>query len=108
MLNLNIFIFSKRYIYFGLLRFQEAKRKDTIERAKESKLNLKDYLQNAYLHPVFRGDDEDDDEDFNDMLESNGTVVVPTKRRSRGNTPAPSRMSANSSTSLPDAIYHAH
>ncbi|KAF3631453.1 hypothetical protein FXO37_27957 [Capsicum annuum] len=87
---------------------QEAKRKDTLERAKESNLNLNDYLQNAYLHPVFKGDDEDNDEDFNDKLESNDTVLVPTKRQSRGNTPAKSRMSVNSFTSFPDDIDHIH
>ncbi|KAK4710037.1 hypothetical protein R3W88_004550 [Solanum pinnatisectum] len=75
---------------------QEAKRKDTIEQAKESKLNLKYYLQNAYLHPVFRGDDEDDNEDLNDKLESNDVVLIPMKRQSRGNTPAPSRISGAS------------
>ncbi|XP_016478025.2 hyperosmolality-gated Ca2+ permeable channel 1.2-like [Nicotiana tabacum] len=83
---------------------QEARRKDTLERAKEPNLNLKAYLQNAYLHPVFKGDDEDEDEEFDDKLESNGTVLVPTKRQSRENTPAPSRMSANSSPSRPNAI----
>ncbi|KAH0717060.1 hypothetical protein KY285_013091 [Solanum tuberosum] len=76
---------------------QEAKRKDTIEQAKESKLNLKYYLQNAYLHPVFRGDDEDDnEEDLNDKLESNDVVLIPMKRQSRGNTAAPSRISGAS------------
>ncbi|XP_010315702.2 calcium permeable stress-gated cation channel 1-like [Solanum lycopersicum] len=75
---------------------QEAKRKDTIEQAKESKLNLKYYLQKAYLHPVFRGDDVDDNEDVNDKLESNDVELIPMKRHSRGSTPGPSRISGAS------------
>ncbi|KAK3016789.1 hypothetical protein RJ639_006055 [Escallonia herrerae] len=40
----------------------EAMMKDTLERAREPNLNLIGYLQNAYIHPVFKGDDDDDDE----------------------------------------------
>lgn len=29
--------------------------KDTLERATEPQLNLKAYLQDAYIHPVFKG-----------------------------------------------------
>uniref|UniRef100_K4B5R4 Uncharacterized protein n=1 Tax=Solanum lycopersicum TaxID=4081 RepID=K4B5R4_SOLLC len=75
---------------------QEAKRKDSIEQAKESKINLKYYLQKAYLHPVFRGDDVDDNEDVNDKLESNDVELIPMKRHSRGNTPGPNRISGAS------------
>ncbi|XP_016557994.2 calcium permeable stress-gated cation channel 1 [Capsicum annuum] len=109
-LTISFHYFCKGHYEPAFTRYplQEAKRKDTLERAKESNLNLNDYLQNAYLHPVFKGDDEDNDEDFNDKLESNDTVLVPTKRQSRGNTPAKSRMSVNSFTSFPDDIDHIH
>lgn len=86
---------------------QEAKRKDTLERATEPALNLKAYLQDAYVHPIFKeGDDEDDDDDggTHEMLDHDGGVVVPTKRNSRRNTPAASKVSGGSSPSIPDMI----
>lgn len=76
-------------------------RKDTLERAREPNLNLKAYLENAYIHPIFKaGDDEDDDDEIINKLEE--TVLVPTKRQSRRNTPVPSKVSGGSSPSLPD------
>ncbi|KAL2524084.1 Calcium permeable stress-gated cation channel 1 [Abeliophyllum distichum] len=78
---------------------QEAMNKDTLERAREPNLNLRGYLQNAYVHPVFKNDEEDNDEDAHEKLES---VIVPTKRQSRRSTPAPSKISGASSPSLPD------
>lgn len=51
--------------------------KDTLEQATEPNLNLKAYLQDAYIHPVFKGDELDRlvavDEEENNPL-------VPTKR----------------------------
>ena len=70
--------------------------KDTLERARDPNFNLKGYLQNAYVHPVFKGDDEDEDEIVEDKLDME-TELVPTKRQSRRNTPAPSRRSNESS-----------
>lgn len=79
---------------------QEAMMKDTLERAREPNLNLKGYLQSAYIHPVFKGDEDDDDiHDTLSKLEDEA-VTVPTKRQSRRNTPAPSRISGASSPSL--------
>lgn len=37
-----------------MLDFQDAMVKDTLERATEPHLNLKAYLQDAYIHPVFK------------------------------------------------------
>ncbi|KAJ9136385.1 hypothetical protein P3X46_033469 [Hevea brasiliensis] len=83
---------------------QEAMMKDTLERAREPNLNLKAYLQNAYMHPVFKGDDDEEDEDISEKLEIE-SVLVPTKRQSRRNTPVPSRISgASSPSSLTDVI----
>nr|URM60678.1 BBR-BPC family protein [Gymnema sylvestre] len=82
---------------------QEAMRKDTLERAREPHLNLKAYLQNAYVHPIFKGDDDDEDDYVVEKL--NETELVPTKRQSRRNTPVPSKVSGGSSPpSLPDVI----
>ncbi|CAM8891043.1 unnamed protein product [Rhodiola kirilowii] len=39
---------------------QEAMMKDTLERTREPNLNLKGYLQNAYIHPLFKGGDDSD------------------------------------------------
>ncbi|TYJ12890.1 hypothetical protein E1A91_A10G011900v1 [Gossypium mustelinum] len=84
---------------------QEAMMKDTLERAREPNLNLKPYLQNAYIHPVFKEEDEEDEFDFKSENES---VLVPTKRQSRRSTPAPSRISGASSPSLPPEVVPEH
>lgn len=76
--------------------------KDTLERAREPNLNLKGYLQYAFVHPVFKDDEDDDDGDFNGKLDE--SVMVPTKRQSRRNTPVPSKLSGASSPSLPDVV----
>uniref|UniRef100_A0A1J3JFR4 Protein OSCA1 n=1 Tax=Noccaea caerulescens TaxID=107243 RepID=A0A1J3JFR4_NOCCA len=78
---------------------QEAKMKDTLESAREPNLNLKGYLQDAYVHPVFRGGDDDDDNDMLGKL-ADEVAIVPTKRQSRRNTPAQSRISGESSPSM--------
>ncbi|WOH11478.1 hypothetical protein DCAR_0830965 [Daucus carota subsp. sativus] len=82
---------------------QEAMMKDTLERAREPHLNLKGYLQNAYIHPVFKDeDDSDSDDDNGESLEKYEQELVPTKRQSRKNTPVPSKISAGSSPSIPE------
>ncbi|KAI9198694.1 hypothetical protein LWI28_020695 [Acer negundo] len=83
---------------------QEAMMKDTLERAREPNLNLKGYLQSAYIHPVFKSDDVDDDHDMAFAKKEDEDVLVPTKRQSRRNTPAPSKISGGSSPSLPEAV----
>lgn len=65
---------------FRKFPLQDAMIKDTLERATEPQLDLKAYLKDAYIHPVFKGgevelmdfDDEDDD-----------NHIVATKRTSR-------------------------
>ncbi|KAJ0448322.1 putative calcium-dependent channel, 7TM region phosphate [Helianthus annuus] len=86
---------------------QEAMMKDTLERAREPNLNLKAYLQNTYVPPIFReadssDSDDDDDDDANDKKWEKDNVLVPTKRQSRKNTPAPSKMSVGSSPNQQD------
>ncbi|KAK3016233.1 hypothetical protein RJ639_006472 [Escallonia herrerae] len=72
-----IVFFAFAYLVF---RHQDAMVKDTLERATEPNLNLKAYLQDAYIHPVFKGDELDRppaiDEEENNPL-------VATKRNSR-------------------------
>lgn len=75
-LNVNLACFStKAKIVVCLV--QDAMVKDTLERAIEPTLNLKAYLKDAYVHPVFKGVELDrpmalDDEENNPL--------VPTKR----------------------------
>ncbi|PKI70592.1 CSC1-like protein At4g02900 [Punica granatum] len=68
--------FESAFVKFPL---EDAMVKDTLERATEPNLNLKAYLQDAYVHPVFKGGDLDRpsviDEEENNPL-------VPTKRNS--------------------------
>ncbi|KAB1201537.1 putative membrane protein C2G11.09 [Morella rubra] len=85
---------------------QEAMMKDTLERAREPNINLKGYLQSAYIHPVFKASEDNEDEEENDEKWENESVIVPTKRQSRRSTPAPSRVSGASSPSLPDVQEH--
>ncbi|KAI3466545.1 hypothetical protein Pfo_023208 [Paulownia fortunei] len=82
---------------------QEAMMKDTLERTREPNLNLKSYLQYAYIHPVFKND-EDDDQDDDNNGKLGESVLVPTKRQSRRSTPVPSKFSGASSPSLPDVV----
>ncbi|XP_010450765.1 PREDICTED: protein OSCA1-like [Camelina sativa] len=93
--------FSKGRYEPAFIRYplEEAMMKDTLERAREPNLNLKGYLQDAYIHPVFKGGDDDDDSDVVGKLEDE-VIIVPTKRQLRRNTPAPSRVSGESSPSL--------
>ncbi|CAL9063637.1 calcium permeable stress-gated cation channel 1-like [Musa acuminata AAA Group] len=80
---------------------QEAMMKDTLERAREPNLDLRAYLLNTYVHPVFK-DGEDDDSFSDDGEQECENVLVPTKRQSRKNTPVPSKYNGSSSPSLPD------
>lgn len=65
---------------FRKFPLQDAMIKDTLERATEPQLDLKAYLKDAYIHPVFKGgevellDFDDEDDDFH---------MVATKRSSR-------------------------
>lgn len=79
--------------------------KDTLERVREPNLNLKGYLQNAYIHPDFKGHDDDSDDEELEKWQHE-SVLVPTKRQSRRNTPLPSKYSGSSSPSLPDVQEH--
>ncbi|KAL6884586.1 hypothetical protein ACP4OV_010522 [Aristida adscensionis] len=82
---------------------QEAMRKDTLERAREPGFDLKGYLMNAYIHPVFKGDDDDEKFSMADEPEAE-QVLVATKRQSRRNTPVPSKYNGSESPSLPEIV----
>ncbi|XP_059661099.1 CSC1-like protein At3g21620 [Cornus florida] len=101
-LTISFHIFCKGRYEPAFVRYplQEAMMKDTLERTREPYLNLKEYLQNAYIHPVFRGGD--DSESDADSEESNlEPVLVPTKRQSRRNTPLPTEDSDSTPSLLP-------
>ncbi|TYH44172.1 hypothetical protein ES332_D11G175300v1 [Gossypium tomentosum] len=70
---------------------QEAMMKDTLERAKEANLNLKGFLQNAYIHPVFKSADESDSESESESEWERSPALVATKRTSKRFTPMPSK-----------------
>lgn len=73
--------------------------KDTLERTREPNLNLKGFLQNAYVHPVFKHDEDDVEIETDSEDGRHGPVLVPTKRHSRRNTPLPSKHSGPLSSS---------
>uniref|UniRef100_A0A0E0JJT1 Calcium permeable stress-gated cation channel 1 n=1 Tax=Oryza punctata TaxID=4537 RepID=A0A0E0JJT1_ORYPU len=82
---------------------QDAMRKDTLERAREPGFDLKGYLMNAYIHPVFKGDEDDEKFSISDEPEAE-QVLVATKRQSRRNTPVPSKYNGSESPSLPEIV----
>ncbi|KAK4776574.1 hypothetical protein SAY86_005262 [Trapa natans] len=68
--------FGSAFVKFPL---EEAMVKDTLEKATEPNLNLKAYLQDAYVHPVFKGGDL-----YKHLVidEEESSPLVPTKRKS--------------------------
>ncbi|CAN4101209.1 unnamed protein product [Withania somnifera] len=69
--------FESVFVKFPL---QDAVVKDTVERTTEPNFNLKEYLHDAYLHPILKGVELEVSKEFDD-LENNPLVV--TKRTSR-------------------------
>lgn len=74
--------------------------KDTLERAREPNLNLKGFLQNAYVHPVFKHDEDDMEIETDSEDWQQEPSLVPTKRQSRRNTPLPSSKHSGPLSSL--------
>ncbi|OMO77795.1 hypothetical protein CCACVL1_14833 [Corchorus capsularis] len=74
--------FESAFVRFPL---QEAMIKDTLERATEPNLNLKAYIQDAYIHPVFKGTDLERPQS---VFEDENNPLVPTKRNSKQNSEA--------------------
>lgn len=85
-------IIEKKMILLRSLK-QDAMVKDTLERATEPNLNLRTYLQDAYIHPVFK------DGAFETLAtdEEENNVLVPTKRTSQRSTPAQSKYDSEAS-----------
>lgn len=73
--------------------------KDILDRTREQNVGLKDYLQSAYIHPVFKARD-----DYESSLvgedEEQEPALVPTRRHSRRTTPLPSKDSSSSRSLL--------
>lgn len=67
---------------FGKYPLEEAMARDTLERAVEPNLNIRSYLQNSYMHPIFK---EEEDKDVNMDRHDKDPPLVPL-RRSPANT----------------------
>ncbi|KAK6141432.1 hypothetical protein DH2020_024837 [Rehmannia glutinosa] len=83
--------FESAFVKFPL---QDTMVKDTLERATEPNLNLKAYLQDAYLHPVFKSVDIErpavvDEEDNNPLVSTKRSSRRSSKTTSGGVTPEP-------------------
>ncbi|KAK4762253.1 hypothetical protein SAY87_030137 [Trapa incisa] len=78
---------------------QEAAMKDTLERAREPNLNMKGFLQSAYIHPAFK--DEGESEDPAPEESEKSPDLVPTKRHTWKTTPLNSKHSSSFSSSKP-------
>ncbi|GER26528.1 ERD (early-responsive to dehydration stress)family protein [Striga asiatica] len=80
--------FELAFVKFPL---QDTMVKDTLERATEPNLDLKAYLQDAYLHPVFKSFDLDKSGAALSIDEAeNNSSLVSTKRNSQRGSKAPS------------------
>ncbi|EAY97938.1 hypothetical protein OsI_19855 [Oryza sativa Indica Group] len=84
--------FEPAFIKFPL---QDAMVKDTLERANDPTLNLREYLKDAYVHPVFQ---KNDIYEFAGIDEEEKNPMVATKRQSRMNTPVDSKFNSSSGT----------
>ncbi|KAK7285389.1 hypothetical protein RJT34_20158 [Clitoria ternatea] len=81
-------LFESAFVKFPL---EDAMVKDTLERAVEPKLNLRVYLQNAYVHPVFNGGEFEkpeiiDDEEDNPLIQTKRTTHLSSKPESDNET----------------------
>ncbi|WOL17542.1 calcium permeable stress-gated cation channel 1-like isoform X1 [Canna indica] len=85
---------------FSKYPLQEAHIKDTLERAREPNLDLRAYLLNAYVHPVFK-DEENNNRVSSDEEKELENALVPTKRQSCKNTPVSSKHGCSPSPLLP-------
>ncbi|TQD98889.1 hypothetical protein C1H46_015532 [Malus baccata] len=80
-------------------RHQEAMAKDTMERTAEPDLNMKSYLADAYLHPIFRSFEEEPPfEEEQELVE-----VRVDKQQTRIATPITSELSSHSP---PHYVHH--
>ncbi|KAF8109872.1 hypothetical protein N665_0090s0054 [Sinapis alba] len=68
---------------FVINPLQEAMIKDSLERAREPNLNLKRFLKNAYIHPVFKDKKYEDDllEELIEDSDDENCVVVRTDQK---------------------------
>ncbi|XP_066366893.1 CSC1-like protein At4g02900 [Miscanthus floridulus] len=82
--------FEPAFVKFPL---QDAMVKDTLERAHDPTLNLREYLKGAYVHPVFQ---KNDIYKVVAMDEEEKNPIVVTKRQSRTNTPGGSKFNSSS------------
>ncbi|VAH18876.1 CSC1-like protein At4g02900 [Triticum dicoccoides] len=85
--------FEPAYVKFPL---QEAMVKDTLQRANDPTMSLREYLKDAYVHPVFQ---KDDMYELIAMDEEEKNPTVATKRQSRMNTPVESKFNSSVGTS---------
>lgn len=84
--------FEPAFVKFPL---QDAMVKDTLERANDPTLNLRDYLKGAYVHPVFQ---KNDIYELVTIDEEEKNPLVVTKRQSRMTTPGGSKFNSSSGT----------
>ncbi|CAH8388057.1 unnamed protein product [Eruca vesicaria subsp. sativa] len=88
---------------FVINPLQEAMIKDSLERTREPNLDLKGFLKNAYIHPVFKDKEYKDDlhEGLIQNSDDENCVVVPTKHQSQRTTMMSSNTNSGSSQPLP-------
>jgi hypothetical protein len=91
----HILSYNNLDVYTYCLVLQEAMVKDTLERANDPTLNLREYLKDAYVHPVFQ---KNDMYELVAMDEEEKNPLVATRRQARMNTPVDSKFNSSSGT----------
>ncbi|KAL4311343.1 hypothetical protein GQ457_01G051450 [Hibiscus cannabinus] len=97
-LTIWFYVFCKGRFESAFIKFplQEAMIKDTLERATEPNFNLKTYLKDAYMHPVFKSTDI---EKPDPLVEEEDRPLVATTRIANKQSPSSSSASSTSSRS---------
>lgn len=90
-----------------LLHFliQEAMAKDIMERTTEPELNLKAYLADAYLHPIFLSFHEEEEEKVEVRVDKY-QVHTASPSNSEPSSPSPIHHVYDPPTSPPQYVYH--
>lgn len=63
--------------------------KDTMERAADPNFNLKAFLADAYLHPIFRSFEDDDDVEMGEVRVDKALSHAPSLVRCEASSPSP-------------------
>lgn len=86
--------------------FQEAMAKDIMDQTTETELNLKAYLADAYLHPIFQSLQEEEEEEKVEIRMDKHQVHTGSPLNSEPSSPSATHHVHHSPSSSPQYVYH--